>query len=128
MIKHAWAWSGTPGIRICKACKLQTRNSPVTAYSDGDGVWYSKRPNCGDPIDKVEKVEARQPGKTVHGNQIYDAKIKNREGRYFTAGIGFENKGKGYIKVEMFALPLGQQWDGVVYLWPSTGKKEDKEP
>jgi hypothetical protein len=122
----------------------EQRGRTAQGYSDDGEHWFERRPDCGEPLDK-SKVPApseprpeelpppegphelppiREPGKTVHGNQIYEVSIKRSDGRYFRAGIGFGNKDKDYIKVEMFAMPFGERWDGVLYLFPSKGKRD----
>ena len=127
MIKHTWSVDPqSTAWKVCKVCgvlKRETwddkRQRTVQEYSSDGVTWVPRRSDCGTPLPLPEEASApRAYGKTTGGGQIYEVRIRNSKERFFRAGVGFENVEKGYVKVEMYAVPFGEPWDGVLYLFP----------
>jgi hypothetical protein len=135
MKKHKWAESTDPHDESkCHACGIRRRfrcppgsDYPAPSFSIDGATWHSTRPDCGDPLDPasaiVEGTPARKKalGKTVHGNAIYDVRMRKPGSEYFfTGGIAFADSRTGGLKVKLWACPVGG-WDGEMWIFPQEG-------
>lgn len=116
----------------------EERGYPEPRSSLDGETWHSVRPDCGDApdpgtvINDDAPIRKRVPGKTVHGNAIYDVRMRKPGTEYFfTAGIAFSDSRTGGLKVKLWARPVGQ-WDGEMWIFPQEGAAssddKDKDP
>lgn len=130
MKKHKWVQQGSdPRLFRCAVCNLLRRdrwdgvkNRTLNDYGIDGENWYARRPECGEPLDTSDRADKappqRKPGKTIHGNTIYDVRLRKPDGEhFFTAGIAFEDSRNGGIKINLWARPIGE-WNGEMWLFP----------